>query len=622
VPEGLDERIVLWRNELADARVLIVLDNALDAAQVQPLLPGASTTCTLITSRRRLAGLDGVQPLSLDVLDLDDAVELLRTMVGERVRADVPSTVEVAGLCGRLPLALRLAAARLQHRPTWTVADLAARLRDTDLRLAELAVDGRTVAAAFTLSYQHLPEPTQRVFRSVGLHPAGDFEARAAAALVDLGVAETEAALEELVDAHLVEAPAAGRYRLHDLLREYAARLAGEPALAQRRLVEHYLHSTANATRHLEGEETRGVLNFAQLAPSARRFADAAAARDWLDREITNIISAVALAEEHGWHREVCLLARAVWAYLYLTGHAAISLDVCQRALGAAVALGDVELQAISHNYLASAHFRLGRWSVALEHVTATLQMAEKEDFKRLELAAYSNMGVLLGKLGRYADCIERSQRGLALAEERGYREVELKLHNQLGEAYMLIGRPLEALREHRRALAIARQADNLRDLALPVGELGRVHLELGHLTVGTAMLRRALEFKRRAANRYGAAETLSKLGAAYRMQGRFDDAIACQRAALQQMIELADLSGQCIVRNDLAATLLALGPEHADEAFKLHEQALREAERIVDPYEQGRALAGMARATGDEDYQARAVAVFAELGIPSRLLG
>ncbi|MFD0583166.1 AfsR/SARP family transcriptional regulator [Dactylosporangium darangshiense] len=165
VPPGLDDRAVLWRTELADRQVLVLLDNAFDTAQVLPMLPGTAHTGVVITSRRRLGGLDGAQTVSLDVLPIDDAVELLRRTVGERAYADPACTVEVAELCGRLPLAVRLAGARLQHRPSWTVADLAARLRIANRRLPELAVDGRTVAAAFTLSFQHLAVPLQRLLR-------------------------------------------------------------------------------------------------------------------------------------------------------------------------------------------------------------------------------------------------------------------------------------------------------------------------------------------------------------------------------------------------------------------------------------------------------------------------
>ena len=614
IPAELDDRIVLWRTELADRRALIVLDNALDAAQVQPLLPGAPTTCVLVTSRRRLAGLDGVHPVSLDVLDLADAIELLRRMVGERVPADSESAREVAELCGRLPLALRLAAARLQHRPSWTLADLAALLHDPDLRLAELAVDGRTVASAFSLSYQHLPVPAQQVFRSLGLHPAGEFAPPAAAALADLPVAEVSGLLEALVDAHLVEAPAAGRYRLHDLLREYAARLSGDCPAAQRRLVGYYLQSTANATVYLEGPETRGVLaNVGGCGGS--QFADLAAAEAWLNREVTNILAVANLADELGWHRELCLLSRAVWAFLYLTGYTVTSLRVYERALAAAVSLGDVELQAVSHNYLASAHFRVGRWREALDHVTVALEMAGKAGFSHLEVTAYSNVAVVLGKLGRYGESIEYCLRGLALAEERGYPSLEFKLRNTIGQAYLLTGRLAEALHEHRLSLRLARRSRIARDVALPIGEIGRVHLALRHVTVGGALLRRALELKRRSSNRYGAAETLSKLGTAYRMLGRCNDAIACQRAALEEMIKVGDVSGQCMVRNDLGISLTLAG--RGDEAFGLHREAQRQAEQIVDRYEEGRAWAGMARTSGSSSHLDRAHALFETLGTP-----
>ena len=187
VPEGLDDRIVLWRNELADARVLIVLDNALDAAQVQPLLPGASTSCTLITSRRRLAGLDGAYPESLPVLPEGEAVALLARIAGERVVAEPGAAAEVVRRCGGLPLALRLAGARLAHRPRWRVADLARRMGASVL--PELAAENRTVVGAFVLSFGQLPERAQHVFRLLGLYPGSSFDALAVAALADLPAA-------------------------------------------------------------------------------------------------------------------------------------------------------------------------------------------------------------------------------------------------------------------------------------------------------------------------------------------------------------------------------------------------------------------------------------------------
>jgi len=252
---------------LAGRRALVVLDNVADTAQLAPLLPGGRHCLTLTTSRRRLIGLDGALPVSLDVLPPDEAVALLARVVGDRVAAEPVAAAEVARLCGYLPLAIRLAAARLAHRPKWTVADLVARLRAADPPLAELAADGRSVAAAFTLSYQHVSEAARRMFRLLGLHPGVDFDTHMSAALADLPVTVAEDLLEDLVNAHLLEAPAAGRYRFHDLLRDYARQLvATEPddvrGSAIVRILNFYLHTTAAATLHFDAVGARMGLDF------------------------------------------------------------------------------------------------------------------------------------------------------------------------------------------------------------------------------------------------------------------------------------------------------------------------------------------------------------------------
>ncbi|GAA2605154.1 BTAD domain-containing putative transcriptional regulator [Dactylosporangium fulvum] len=611
VPAALDDRAVLWRTELADRQVLVLLDNALDTTQVLPLLPGTANTGVIITSRRRLGGLDGAQPVSLDVLPLDDAVELLRRTVGDRALADPERTEEVAELCGRLPLAVRLAAARLQHRPTWTVADLAARLRTADRRLPELAVDGRTVAAAFTLSYQQLPVPLQGLFRVLGLHPPGDFEPAAAAALAELPVAEAEALLEDLVDVHLVEAPAAGRYRLHDLLRDYAAQLAAAEAhAAVERLLDHYLYSVVSATSYMELSDARSLLRLDTPPPTAKEFSVVAEARQWLDRELPNVLGVARLSAEHGMHRHTCLMTRAVSPFLYGFGYGETQLDLYERAIAAAVALPDPELEAESRNYLAAVYFRMGRLADALATLQIVVRIAERERLPRLVGTALTNRAMLHSKLGQYPEAIAAAEAAAAVpVEYPGYEvspSLEFKLHSTMGLVHTQAGNYTQALAANRRGLAVARRIGGIRPVGIMLGELGLVHLHLGHLAVATALLRRALLLKQDAFNQYGAAETLSKLGTAHRLAGRIGDAITCQRTAREQMERVADVSGQCLAANDLALSLRAAGSHAAAE--RLHREALTKAAGIGDRYEQARALAGLGRM--DE-----AVALFTSLG-------
>ncbi|GAA3013180.1 AfsR/SARP family transcriptional regulator [Actinokineospora diospyrosa] len=222
IPAAFQERAALWRATVAERRLLLVLDNAAGEAQVRPLLPGGSNCLVLVTSRRRLAGLDDAVALSLPVLPPADAVTLFDRMSD---RAAAPALVaEVVELCARLPLAIRVAAARLRHRTTWTVAHLAERLRDERNRLTELAAGDRSVTAAFDVSYAHLDHRQQRMFRLLGLHPGPDLDATAAAALTQ--VDDPAGGLEELLDANLLQQHEPGRYRMHDLVRAHAARLA------------------------------------------------------------------------------------------------------------------------------------------------------------------------------------------------------------------------------------------------------------------------------------------------------------------------------------------------------------------------------------------------------------
>ncbi|MFD2415770.1 AfsR/SARP family transcriptional regulator [Amycolatopsis pigmentata] len=240
IPDGLDGRAALWRAELAARRVLVVLDNAFDTTQVRPLLPGTARCLALVTSRHRLAELEGAGHLSLDPLSPSQASALFARIVGEeRAVAERDAVQEVARLCGYLPLAIRNAAVKLRNRPVWTIGYLADRLRDGKRRLAELTTGDRGVAAAFGVSYRNLTTAQQRMFRLLGTCPDRDFDTGTAAALAGVGLETAGALLEDLVDAHMLQEPVPGRYRFLDLMRQYAASLGRgiEPASGQEVLI-------------------------------------------------------------------------------------------------------------------------------------------------------------------------------------------------------------------------------------------------------------------------------------------------------------------------------------------------------------------------------------------------
>ena len=232
IPPGLEARSAFWRGHLAGKKVLLVLDDAAGSDQVRPLLPGAAGCLVLVTSRRRLTALEEAAPVSLGTLPPGEAADLfIRLADRPGLQPEDAAVGEVTGLCGYLPLAIRLVAAGLRHHPAWTVPDLAAELAATRDRLAALQAEDVSVAAAFDLSYQDLTAGQQRLFRRLGLHPGADIDAYAAAALDDTDLQATRRRLGELYDHNLIGEPARGWYRLHDLLREYArARAAADTA--------------------------------------------------------------------------------------------------------------------------------------------------------------------------------------------------------------------------------------------------------------------------------------------------------------------------------------------------------------------------------------------------------
>ena len=229
IPADLAARAGLWRDHLAGKKILLVLDDATGHEQVRPLLPGTAGSLVLITSRRRLAALEDAVPLSLDTLPPDDAIALLARLAGRPDLGAGPA-VQLARLCGYLPLAIGLVGRQLFHHPAWAAADLAADLVAARDRLELMRAENVSVAAAFDLSYRDLTAGQQRLFRRLGLHPGPDIDAHAAAALDGTSLGQARRHLDELYDQHLLGQPGRGRYRFHDLIREHARSAGRRPA--------------------------------------------------------------------------------------------------------------------------------------------------------------------------------------------------------------------------------------------------------------------------------------------------------------------------------------------------------------------------------------------------------
>ncbi|TYB35601.1 tetratricopeptide repeat protein [Micromonospora sp. AP08] len=607
VPLELDDRLALWRSELAGRRALVVLDNAATADQVAPLLPNGPDCLVLITSRRRLVGLDEGRPSSLPVLDREEAVELLGRVAGEeRVAAEPEAAAEVARRCGYLPLAIRLAGARLAHRPRWRVADLAGRLVTGSGPLAELAAGQRSVGQAFALSYAQVSPAAQRLFRLLGLHPGARFDSRVAAALGDVGLPLAEDLLDELVDAHLAEEVEPGRYRLHDLIREYGRTLLSAPERAAERrealarLLDHHLHVTVAIARTFEAAGSRKTLPAG--APERGDLVEAAAAegRPWFEENLAALTVLVRLAEEEGFPERCWQLARACWRLNFDGGHLDELIETHTIGLRVAQRVGDDMAVASMLNYLSSAYYRLARFPEAIRLMEMALDLRRRLGLRSEVLSTLWNLGVSYAVNGDYRQGMARFDEALRLV--RGLNDAgELtNLQNNLCMALLAWGRYEKALHIGRLHLLLARQTRDLRQTSHALGHLGMIRHRMGDAAPARRLLRVALHLKRQLGNRYGEGEVLNEVGMLEREDGRPERAAALHRDALVAMTEVGDRIGQCASRNLLALAIRDQGD--VASALDLHRRVLADATRMGARYEQARALDGIARCLRDTD--------------------
>ncbi|MEV6907492.1 NB-ARC domain-containing protein [Amycolatopsis sp. NPDC051071] len=383
IPADPEDRVSLCRSLLRDRATLIVLDDAADEAQVRPLLVGGPRCLTLISSRQMLVGLEGASRLNLDVFGADDAVALLSTIIGPgRITRERPAAIELVELCGRLPLALRIAGNRLASRPTWPLARLVDQLRDRSRRLTTLTAGDLDVRSVFELSYKQLTPTAAMVFRRLAVVPAADFSVGAAMALIEASEEDDAAIfLEELADASLLQTSEEnGRYQFHDLLRVFATeRLTREETpeavqAAENRLAGWLVRTATAAGRYFQ--PTDGV-SPPPVATSS--FGDHSSAGRWLEVELKNWLAAAKSAAARGEHRPVLDLAESMHWYSEIGGTASTWYDLFGLAVNSAIAIGSKRDEAVQRNFLAwvqatlcdqadeAAEMALRAWDAAVE---------------------------------------------------------------------------------------------------------------------------------------------------------------------------------------------------------------------------------------------------------------
>ncbi|WP_344659289.1 tetratricopeptide repeat protein [Catenulispora subtropica] len=544
IPEGVDERAAMFRDRIHGRAALLVLDNAASEEQVRPLIPGSARCLVIVTSRRTLAGLDGTELYRLDVFGTDEGVALLTRLGGaERVAAEPEAAREIVALCGHLPLAITLAATRLRSRPSWTLEGLAGRLRSG---IATLAVAGRSMPAAFDLSYQELAPASRRMFRLLGLHPGLDATAGSAAALADLDPAEAERILEELCDEHLVLQRTQDRYELHDLLRAYAAeRAAAEMTPASRsaavaRVVMWYAAAmTAAAAAESPGRTLPPPV--AETPDHVPGFGGAGEALAFYERERSNLARVVATAVDQG-------LNELAWYLPVVTQRlAAIAADW----------QGQEHLNAIALDAAGRSHDDVARaWVLrivgssrlqgpapdpngAVVPLLQALEIFHDHKDRLLEAHVQSELALARAKSGLPESAVANAEEALALYRQVGDDHGEIGALTTLAVCLHELGRPRDALTMVQLVVAKAREGGYRTRVAYGLRNLGYTHLVLEEFEEARAALEEAVKVSGDIGERYIHLDAMNGIARALHDAGRGDEALEQHRRFLEALDDL-----------------------------------------------------------------------------------
>lgn len=549
VPEDTAARTALFRSTLAERRVLVVLDNARDEEQVRPLLPNGPGCLTLVTSRNRLTGLaagDGARPLSLPLLSETEAYEMLARRLGpERLDAEPEATADIVRLCGRLPLALAVIAARVVLDPTFPLSTVADELRENGGRLDALTTGdtGTDLRAVFSWSYRALQRPAARLFRLIALHPGPDITAPAVASLIALPPARARRLLNELAQVRLAEQSVPGRYTLHDLLREYAAELTqdedtgAERRDATARVLDHYVF-TGHAGNRLLNHEPKPVVP-GPLSPGTvpEQLEDVERVTRWFTAEQPVMERLLQAAVAQRLDRHVTALARVLKEYLNRHERWPEAVAVLTSALDAARRQGDRHEQGRCLRMLGVVHGHMGHQDEAVTHLDRAATFFEPSDDTETlieQVRTQYTASYVLGLFGRDEEGLARAERALELARETGdplwtsdplnavakyhtllgrpeqgivYSEEAISVFqgldapwreamcwDSLGSAYRATGRHREALAAHHRALAVFEEGRDRKHAIRSLTCIGDTHLAMGDREAARAAWTRTLE--------------------------------------------------------------------------------------------------------------------------------
>ena len=546
IPVSLDAQTGLYRSLLAGRRVLVVLDNARNAEQVRPLLPGSHSCLVVVTSRSQLAGLvaaEGAHQLALDLLTEAEARELMALRLGaERLGAEPGAAAELIGLCARLPLALAIAAAHASVRPGLWLGMLAEELKDAQRRLDALETGDPAVSvrAVFSWSVGSLLTPADRMFRLLGLHPGPDITTSAAASLASISPPQARRALRELAEAHLISEHASGRFSLHDLLRAYATEQAAdqeretERHAAVQRTLDYYLHTTHAAALLLEPHRDPIHLPPPQPGAKPEAIADDRQAMAWFGAEHRVLTALINLAVSRGLDSYAWQLPAVMATFYERRGTWSDHAAAQDTALAAAQRAGDKTGQATAHNYLGHISVVRGSYDGAGWHFQQARALFRQIGSRTGEARAHLVMGMALDRQGRYGEALEHAEQARDLYGAEGHRGGQaVALHN-IGWAQGQMGRHQQALASLQQALDLFSALGHRPGEAAAWSSLGDAHSHCGHHTEAGDYYTLAVELFAELGDLWSQATALADLGHVRSAVGETQAALAAWREAVE----------------------------------------------------------------------------------------
>jgi DNA-binding SARP family transcriptional activator/tetratricopeptide (TPR) repeat protein len=549
IPADLEAQARLYRSLLAGKRMLVVLDNAREAGQVRPLLPGSPGCLVVVTSRNQMTGMiaaEGARPLTLGVLTEPESRELLARQLGaQRVGREPGAAGKLIGLCANLPLALSIVAARAAAQPYFPLAALTDELQDADSRFDALDAGEATssVGAVFSWSYRQLSAPAARMFRLLGMHPGPDISVPAAASLGGVPLRRARAALGELTRENLIAEHVPGRYTFHDLLRAYAAERASadeddtEVRAAVHRMLDHYLLTACAAAAMLNPAFEPLSTPSPQPGVEAEPIASPNQAMAWFNAERPVLLSAIALAAHAGFGSHASFLPHALANFLDRRGHWQDYAATQRTALAAAQRIRSREEQARAHRSLGHAYALIGSYQDALTHVERALGMWRQLGDRVGQARAHHALGWLLDHQGCHEDALCHVQKALALFRAAGNGAGQAEALNSIGWQYARQGNYQQALVWCREAISLHRELGNDLGAAITWDSLAYAHQHLGHHTEAITCYQNCLRLARELGDRNTEAVALSHLGEMHDACGNR----AAARETWQQALAILD---------------------------------------------------------------------------------